>query len=175
MRRSGLVGAALVALASAVIVIADPALVAEFSVDDVFVYLLGFGMILLGFIRAYRGRHRHRQAFEPDEPESFGDVDPLGEGLDTAWDDFRFETIAIQILTRTEGCSDAEARRMLEAGTWTDDATAAAYFTADGLPERELSAERAQEWLADATAIQRTRALEALAELVHLDTGGDDE
>lgn len=175
MRRIGLVVAAMIALSGGVVVVADPALVAEFGVDDVFLYLLGFGMIFLGFIRAYRGRHRHRQAFDPGDPEALGDVAPLGTGLDAAWDDFRFETIAIQIITRTEGCSDAEARRQLEAGTWTDDAVAAAYFTAEGLPERELSAERAQEWLADATAIQRTRALEALAERARLDTGAGDE
>lgn len=41
--------------------------------------------------------------------------------------------IAVAVVSRREGCSPAEARRMLERGTWTDDPVAAEFFTTGGL------------------------------------------
>jgi len=43
------------------------------------------------------------------------------------------EEIAVAVVSRREGCSPAEARRMLERGTWTDDPVAAEFFTTGGL------------------------------------------
>lgn len=43
------------------------------------------------------------------------------------------EVIAVGVLTRREGCSEAEARRLLERGAWTDDPVAAEFFTTRGL------------------------------------------
>ncbi len=43
------------------------------------------------------------------------------------------ETIAVQVLTRREGCSEAEARELLERGAWTDDPIAAEFFSTTGL------------------------------------------
>jgi hypothetical protein len=43
------------------------------------------------------------------------------------------EAIAVAVVSRREGCSPAEARRMLQRGTWTDDPVAAEFFTTGGL------------------------------------------
>ena len=43
------------------------------------------------------------------------------------------EDLAVGVLTRREGCSEREARRLLERGTWTDDPVAAEFFTTRGL------------------------------------------
>ena len=43
------------------------------------------------------------------------------------------EGIAVQVLTRREGCSEYEARELLERGAWTDDPIAAEFFSTSGL------------------------------------------
>jgi hypothetical protein len=43
------------------------------------------------------------------------------------------EVIAVGVLTRREGCSEREARRLLERGNWTTDPVAAEFFTTRGL------------------------------------------
>lgn len=43
----------------------------------------------------------------------------------------RFEAAAVRVLVRERNCSPERAREMLAEGTWTDDPTAAAYFTGE--------------------------------------------
>lgn len=43
------------------------------------------------------------------------------------------EEIAVQVLTRREGCSTERARDLLERGAWTDDPIAAEFFSTSGL------------------------------------------
>lgn len=43
----------------------------------------------------------------------------------------RFEAAAVTALVRQRNCSPEHAREMLAEGTWTDDPTAAAYFTGE--------------------------------------------
>lgn len=171
MRRALLIVGALIALAAGTVVIARPDLVANFSADTLVIYVIGFGMIVLGFIRAYRGRHRRRQAVDPGELEHLGDHQTPGAALDRSWDEFRFETVAVQVLMRSKGCSEVEARAMLEDGTWTDDDMAAAYFASDPIPETDVDPERARQLIRAAEAKRRTRALEALRAMTHPKVG----
>lgn len=64
-------------------------------------------------------------------------------------DDLR-ET-AIDVLERCEGCSRAEAEDRLRAGTWSDDAVAATFFTPAGRTDSGAST-----WIADTVGEQTT-------------------
>lgn len=50
-----------------------------------------------------------------------------GDDPDPFRDDVR--SLAIEVVAHTEGCSESEAERIVEAGEWTGDAVAAAYVT----------------------------------------------
>lgn len=62
----------------------------------------------------------------------------------------------VATLARLEGCSESDARDLLESGAWTDDRDAALLFAAD--PDR-TAAERFRAWLRpEATFERRVRA-----------------
>ncbi|MFC5971034.1 hypothetical protein ACFPYI_06775 [Halomarina salina] len=89
--------------------------------------------------------------------------DPLGHEIDAALDTYsetheweriksrrlvreRLSAAVVYVLVGTEGCSEAEARRRLARGTWTDDPIAASFLADEGevvLPLRT----RLEEWL----------------------------
>lgn len=66
----------------------------------------------------------------------------------------RIEAVAVATIARAEDCSPDEARRQLEAWTWTDDEHAAAYFSGDS-PPRSIG-ERARSLVRGESAAQRT-------------------
>lgn len=174
MRRTGLIVAALVALVAGTYVLAQPGIVSDFTADTLVIYLVGAGMILLGFVRTVRGRHRRRQAVDLGDPESLVEYPTPGDSLDRAWDDFRFRTVAKQVIQRSRGCSEEEAATLLETGQWTDDPVASAYFRSQApLPEAR-DPERARKLIAAASRERRRRALEALADMVRFDRPGEE-
>lgn len=74
----------------------------------------------------------------------------------------RIEAVAVATVARTEGCSPADAREQLAAGTWTDDERAAAFFIED--PPSPTVAQRVRSLVRGESVAQR-RAAHAIDEL----------
>lgn len=117
------------------------------DVSEGFVILVGVIALLQG-LRVVSRRRRSRVAeFETPDPETRQSLPTPGEDFD---DDLavrrgrhwaarrervskRLEAAAVDAIAYVEDCSEAAAREALDAGTWTDDPVAAAFF-ADSLP-----------------------------------------
>jgi len=115
--------------------------------------------------------------FEPPRPGAEIDAElDAGPRASTARSDERvrerLRILAVQVLSDAEGWSEAEARRRLDEGTWTDDETAAALFSERVSPE-------ATDLVASFAGIESARRREvrhALAELERrsgVDAGGE--
>lgn len=118
-----------------------------------FVAAVGLLALLQGY-RAVNVRRRNDVTeFETPDPEVRPSLptpgDDLGRNLGVrgrrSWSSRReriadrLETAAIEAIERTRDCSEADARRALAEGTWTDDPVAAAFFTDDPAAELPLT------------------------------------
>lgn len=113
-----------------------------------------YGVAALSFLYALSvADDRSRAEIEghdTDEPETVQSLPAPGVGFRERMDHVRrqsdfesqrlhqtvteeLEDIAVAVVSRREGCSPTEARRMLQRGTWTDDPVAAEFFTTGGL------------------------------------------
>lgn len=171
MNRLGLAVVAVGVTLAGVAVLLEPGLAAGVSSDYLLVIGIGGAMILVGLSRAYRARRRRRNPVALGHPESLAEYPTPGDALDGRWDDYRMRSVAVQILRRSRGCTGAEARRMLDRGTWTGDETAAAYFTAG--PEEASIVGRGLRLVGRLRRrSRRRRALLALAEEANLEPEG---
>ncbi|WP_255167470.1 DUF58 domain-containing protein [Natrononativus amylolyticus] len=114
----------------------------------------------VGAVRPLYRRLDRRQHTGTPDPEHRVQVPVPGASLQSAVDQFRTETVgftvtsqritdglhgaAVAVLTRFRGLSPAEARRQVDAGTWTDDEQAAAFLS----PELEATPGSLRERLA---------------------------
>jgi hypothetical protein len=113
-----------------------------------------YGVAVLSFVYALSVADDRSQAevegHETDEPETVQSLPAPGVEFRERMDHVRrqsdfesqrlhqhvteeLEAIAIAVVSRRKGCSESEARRMLERGTWTDDPVAAEFFATGGL------------------------------------------
>lgn len=172
MRQVGLVVLGLVALGAGVAVLLDPALAAGLQAEFLFVLALGGALLLVGAVRVHRARHRRPPTTDPPAPERPAEYPVPGAALDRAWDDFRMHAVAVRVLRRAHGWSEAEAKRRLAAGTWTEDPVAAAYFVEER-PSGAIERVRARLLGRVRRPARRRRALEVLAVAANIDVDGD--
>jgi len=132
----------------------DPGLAGFVPSSRLLVIIAGV-LILFQGVRVTRARRRTEfpEAETPDfeaslrVPTPGDDIDESLEGIRVvSFKDTRgrssaqseayrlLRSVAIETLTQRMGCSEEEAIEMLEAGTWTDDPHAAAFFGADRDP-----------------------------------------
>lgn len=124
--------------------VAVPGLASSLSLDEAVLVFVG----LLGLVQGARsaiGRTRtsYEQAETPD-PEASQDLPTPGDEFDEMLAEAgadrreietretvrnRLERAAVATVARTEGCSEAEAKRRVDSGEWTDDPYARAFFT----------------------------------------------
>ncbi|WP_435317739.1 DUF7269 family protein [Haloarchaeobius sp. TZWSO28] len=135
-------GVAVAALAFALVLF--PEVAAGMSMNEAILVVLGVAALLQGVrIGVSRTRNRYVQAETPD-PEQSQELPTPGDDFDellhVASTDLRridsreqtttrLERAAVATIARTQGCSQSEAKRRIEAGEWTDDPYAAAFFT----------------------------------------------
>ncbi|MFP4590852.1 MAG: hypothetical protein ACLFMX_08430 [Halobacteriales archaeon] len=169
MRQVALVVIGVVALGAGVAVLLDPTLAAGLQAEFVYILALGGALLLVGVIRVHRARQRRPPAVEVPDPERPTEHPVPGEALDRAWDDFRMRSVAIKVLRRANGWSEAEAKRRLSAGTWTDDPVAAAYF-GEPHPGGPIDRVRAKLFGRLRHRQRRRRAIEVLAEVASVES-----
>lgn len=134
----------------------EPSLLGSLSLPGLFVGIIGFVALVQGIYFAYG---RLDGDGEPDlpEPERRRVATVPGDDFDeqlgratsgrvayntreqTAIRD-DLERVAVAVLVRADGVSPETARERLKAGTWTDDAMAAALFSPDVMFELSLTA-----------------------------------
>ena len=182
-----------VTLSLAVGAVLDPAsasrldVVAAFGNDYLFVVPLGVGaaVVVAGTLasRTVRGVDQAR----PPDPERVPGADPPGSEFDRLVGDGwrtapaavrrreelydRLRGAALRTLVREAGCSRAEARRRIEAGTWTDDAEAAA-FLVGGAHRGQPSAEATVAALLNLELPLQRRARRAAEAVARIHGGG---
>ncbi|MFD1645685.1 DUF7269 family protein [Haloarchaeobius litoreus] len=124
--------------------VAAPGLASTITLDEAVLVFVGLLGVLQGVrVAIARSRTAYEQVETPD-PEASQDLptpgDEFDEMLATAGADRReremresvrnrLERAAVATIVRTEGCTEAEAKRRLESGEWTDDPYARAFFT----------------------------------------------
>ena len=172
------------------------AAVAALGLDYLLVAVLGVvALVVTLLVLALRAVGGQDQA-DPPAPESIETVPRLGADVDAVLEDGlglrrrvlgdggepvreRFRETAVRTVARVENCEHAEARRRVRAGTWTDDAEAAA-FLADGGDARATWRTRVYAALQGESPFQRgaRRAVEAVVALAaeaedeYADVGG---
>ncbi|NHN42228.1 hypothetical protein G9C85_11410 [Halorubellus sp. JP-L1] len=121
-----------------------PGLAGLFSANELFLSLVGVGFALQT-ARVVNGRRKtpYEQG-ETDDPEVAQDLPTPGDDFDDLMEAAgrarhssrerelvrdRLHAAAVAVLVRTEGVSREEAIERIDAGTWTDDPYAAAFFT----------------------------------------------
>lgn len=96
---------------------------------EVGVLLLVGVLILLGAYERYiRAKNAERETAEVPAVEETSDIQTPGDRFERRWDDYRFESMAVAVVAKREGCSVDQAQSLLDRGVWTDDPYAAAYF-----------------------------------------------
>lgn len=153
VRRGLLAVGVAVALVAAVVTFA-PGLVAGVSFSTAALTVLGVAALLLGYVVYRDGSAERRQATIAETPdvEVGTTVERPGDAVDrmlagarrgnlvprsNARD--RLRELALRAVVEAESCSREEAERRLDAGSWTDDPHAAAFFAADpGTPPTRL-------------------------------------
>ncbi len=154
--RQLLVGLGVVTAGLGFAMLVDRGLASAFRTSQIFLVVLG-GIAVVQTYRVIRGRRRTEiEITETDDPETEQDLPVPGEDFDGTVRNMRglrrpdgryreagrnryvrardrinerLETAAVETIVRKSGCTEREAREALEAGTWTDDPVAAAYFT----------------------------------------------
>lgn len=138
----------LVAAGTGFVFLLAPTYAGYVDVSEGFVILVGIVALLQGLRVVSRRRGSSVVEFETPDPETRQTLPTPGDGFD---DDLamrrgrhwaarrervskRLEAAAVDAVTYVEDCSEATAREALDAGTWTDDPVAAAFF-ADSLPQ----------------------------------------
>ncbi|WP_207592663.1 DUF7269 family protein [Halomontanus rarus] len=150
------IGVAALALGVATIVVVQP-LVDSLPSSFAFVGLFGAVAFLLGlwmFRARYRGGIESTTVLDIEYPMSTPtpghDIDralyqltELREGTIEYKEQIqkRLGEVAVAVISQRENCSREEAIQHLEEGTWTDDATAASFFSG-GSPPRQSFVER---------------------------------
>ena len=135
-----------------------PGTAAGFRVGEIAITAVGItvflyaGVVLLGRVKT------ERQVGAPPEPELLPEGPVLGDGFDDLVASAggsssvaierrqrlhrRIERVALAAIRRHSDCTESEARKLLDAGDWTDDPLAAAYFNDDPVPMSEVDLRR---------------------------------
>lgn len=144
------VGLSLVGLA----IVGDPSLADNVKVPDIPRVAVAAVAVLLGYVAFHSrrqtefrdasdesSRNTHLEdRFEPPRPGAEIDAElqegaaPRSSKTPSVRVRDRLRRLTIQVLQDAEGISEREAEERLEAGTWTDDRTAAAFFAEDISP-----------------------------------------
>ena len=146
-RRTLALVAGLCALAVGVGVALVPGLLGlEF--DRAVVTALGVVVLILAVPRMLGRQETELDEARTPDPEHRVPTPPPGEDLRDALGEFfmagrlpynqavrGLRAAAVEVLVQYEGLSEAEAERRVEAGTWTDDTTAAAYLAGEDGPD----------------------------------------
>ena len=135
-----------------------PGTAAEFRVSEIVIPAVGAtvflyaGAVLLGRARS------ERPAGVPPDPELLPDGPVPGDGVDDLLAiaggsssvaierrkrlHRRIERVALAAIRRHSDCTESEARERLDAGDWTGDPLAAAYFNDDLIPMSEVDLQK---------------------------------
>ncbi|SFR92544.1 conserved repeat domain-containing protein [Halomicrobium zhouii] len=146
MNRSGLLAVAgVLAFGLGLATLAVPGLVALGAEGAVLVVVGVLALVQLVRVARARYRGQNRRAGTAD-PELSADVESPGADLGAVLDAFdadgyryaqggrrrsQLRRVAVEALTRSDDCSEAEARERIATGTWTDDPVAAAFLADD--------------------------------------------
>lgn len=135
-------------------IVANPGIADAITVPDIPRVAVAVVAVLLGYV-AFHSRRltEYRDAnddasrntnledrFEPPRPgaeidaELGDDATPDSSTAPSVRIRDRLQRLTLQVLQDAEGVSESEAQAQLEAGTWTDDQTAAAFFAEDISP-----------------------------------------
>lgn len=181
--RDVLVGAGVLALAAGVAVVVDPGLAAIVDAQRTLVYAVGAITALFALGAIQRRRRATIEQAETPDPEDRATLRSPGDDVDAALrtgnvgprtraapggDSLRdrVRTVAVARLVDRENCTPEAAESMLEAGTWTDDPLAAAYFSQEHRAQlQEGYATRLRAFLGR-TPSEADYARHAIAELV---------
>ena len=123
------------------------------DLDQLVVSAIGGLALLYAYHVAQRRRRTDLQWAETGDPELPIETAVPGENFDDVLSAFTdmshvftrhrikdgLRAAAIAVLTRYDGCSEAEARDRLDRGTWTDDLAAAAFLGGADAPESPLT------------------------------------
>lgn len=145
MRPLALVGVAAVGVGFVAVV--NRSIAAAIDPSAVVVTLIGALAVVQGARYANERRGRDRRAADLGEPERRAPATVPGADLDERIGRMtaaslggyasrrdlreRIRTVAVAAVARERNCSTGAADRAVEAGTWTDDRTAAAFFAGD--------------------------------------------
>lgn len=157
----------IVTLGFSLVTIVYPGFVA-FSVDRILVSIIGV-LALVQALRVIQSR-RHStldEAVTPDPELPIATPSP-GEDLETVLEQFLdthvhyygnrvregLRSAAIAVLTQYGTYSEAEAEAALDAGTWTDDRSAAAFLGDETEPELPVRTQ-IRNWIRDESSMQR--------------------
>ena len=168
------------------VAIAVPGLTTPLPTGDAFVLLVGVVLVLGAVGQIQRRRTTELRYAETPDAELAVDLPTPGDDLDRRLDRLRLTRfneaqrhrlrdelgdVAVTTIQRRERCSPAEATEALEAGTWTDDPFAAAFFT--GLAPDVGASARVRELLHRESPFKR-RAIRAIEAIERLQEGEDD-
>lgn len=192
-KRGLLLAVAVIAIATTLVLLAEPSLAAHLAVHTVLLGLLGALMILLGLARIQRANGMETDLAETDNPDDVIPVDPPGGDIDQQLDSFdrpkkewevtiqgledRIEHVLIELISRQRSCSTAEAQEIVARGEWTDDVLAASYLGSSGSVSGQGSwRDRLREEI-DPDGLRRDRlaaTIEEIADQAGLDADGGD-
>jgi hypothetical protein len=149
--KDSIVGLGIAVAVAGIAIVVDPGLAGLVPSSRLFVIVAGVFILFQG-VRVTRARRRtefpeaetpdfeaslrvptpgeeHDESLERTQVASFKDTRGQTSAQDDAYQLLR--SVAIETITQRRGCSEEEAIEILEAGTWTDDPHAAAFFGAD--------------------------------------------
>jgi len=168
------------------VAVAVPQITTPLPTGEAFVVIVGVVLLLGAFGQIQRRRRTEVEYAETPDAELAVDLPTPGDEFDRRLDRLaltRFSEadrhrlredvgeVAMTTLQRREGYSPEEAAEAVEAGTWTDDPFAAAFFT--GRPPDADVTDRVRELLHRELPFKR-RAVRAIDEVERL-LGGDDD
>ncbi|WP_135820226.1 DUF7269 family protein [Halostella litorea] len=182
--RTLVAGFGLLAAAAGFVFVFVPSAAAGIGLTESIVVAVGFLALLQGYRVVSARRRSSTREFETPDPETRQELPTPGDGFDEGlaarkgrgWAarrhrvGDRLEEAAVDAITYAEDCSEATAREMLEAGTWTDDPQAAAMFST-GRPEGSTLWRRLRETFSMEPTFDRRarRAAHAVADLRGVD------
>ncbi len=139
------VAVGVIAVGVGFVAVADRGVAAALDPSTVVVTLIGVFGLVQGVRYANGRRKRDRQTADPGEPERRARATVPGGDLDDRIARMtaatrgghrsrqelrgRVHEVAVASVARDRNCSDPEAARAVERGTWTDDPTAAAFLS----------------------------------------------
>ncbi len=150
MNRSTLAGLGVLVAACGIGLLLVPGLAASLATGTSVLYAMALVSFLYGLSVADDRARAEVEGHDLEERETVQELPPVGtefrEEMELVRARSSFESqqlhqsitedlqrIAVEVVSRREGCSERRARELLERGAWTDDPIAAEFFSKSGL------------------------------------------